>query len=134
MWARQMCREPRRCLNCQQLNANHLAARCMCREVCGTCGDEHRMAKCTETNHNRFRCTNCNMSGHTSWDCLCPRFLEECGRIESSDPEHTYKYFPNQEAWTWEQVGNEGGEGPGLDDREQPGPGRHRPLQVTHSR
>jgi len=36
-------------------------------------------------------------SGLASWDCLCPRFLEECSRIESLDPEHMYKYFPNQE-------------------------------------
>jgi len=85
----------------------------MFREICCTCGNEHRMAKCTETDHDRFWCANCNMSGHASWDHLCPRFIEECRRIEGSDLEHTYKYFPNQEAWMWEQVGNEGGEGLG---------------------
>jgi len=104
VWAREMCREPRRCLRCQKLNANHLAARCTCRETCGTCRDEHRTAECTKTNHDRFWCANCNTSGHASWDCLCPRFLEECSRIESLDPEHMYKYFPNQEVWMWEQV------------------------------
>ena len=61
--------------------------------------------------NDRFWCANCNTSGLASWDHLCPRFLEECSRIESLDPEHMYKYFPNQEVWMWEQVGNEGGEG-----------------------
>ena len=23
--------------------------------------------------------------------------------MEASDPENTYKYFPSQDAWTWEQ-------------------------------
>jgi len=23
--------------------------------------------------------------------------------MEATDPEHTYRYFPNQHAWTWEQ-------------------------------
>jgi len=45
VWDRRMCREPIRCLKCQKLNANHLAARCTCRETCSTCRDEHRMAE-----------------------------------------------------------------------------------------
>ena len=68
VWARQMCREPRRCLKCQCLNTNHLAAKCMHRETCGTCGGEHRMVECAEADHERFQCVNCNMAGHTLWD------------------------------------------------------------------
>ena len=102
VWAMQMYREPRRCLKCQCLNTNHLEARCMCREMCGTCGGEHRMAKFTETDHDRFWCANCDTSGHALWDCLCPRFLEECRRMESLNPEYMYKYLPNQAVWTWE--------------------------------
>jgi len=74
-----------------------------------------------ETDHNRFQCTNCSTSGHASWDCLCPRFLEECSSIESLDAEHTYKYFPNQEAWMWEQVGNKAVRGQALGTKEDGG-------------
>jgi len=48
---------------------------------------------------------NCNALGHASWDQLCPRFIEECRKAERTDPEHTYRYFPSREAWTWEQEG-----------------------------
>ena len=65
VWDRRMHREPRRCLKCQCLNTNHLEARCTCRETCSTCRDEHRVAKCTETDHDRFWCANCSMEGHT---------------------------------------------------------------------
>ena len=74
-WARQLHRELRRCLKCQSLSANHLAAECKQPNVCGTCGKEHRTAKC---------------------------------EVEDSNPEHTYRFFPNQEPWTWEQTSDEG--------------------------
>jgi len=48
------------------------------------------------------------MAGHASWDQLCPKFIEECKRAEKMDPEHSYKYFPAQEPWTWEQEGEYG--------------------------
>jgi len=38
-----------------------------------------------------------------SWDRLCPGFLAASKRMEEADPKHTYKYFPGQEAWTWEK-------------------------------
>jgi len=39
-------------------------------------------------------------------------FVEVCKRLEKMDPEYTYKYFPIHKTWTWEQVSNEGDEGP----------------------
>jgi len=45
--------------------------------------------------------------GHASWDRLCPVFLEACKQLEAFDPEHMYKYFPSQDAWTWEQEATE---------------------------
>ena len=61
------------------------------------------MAECLETNRDTFWCVSCNSSGHASWDRLCPAFLVASSCMEDSDPEHFYKYFPDQEAWTWEQ-------------------------------
>jgi len=45
------------------------------------------------------------MAGHVAWDCLCPKFIEECRKVERADPKHTYRYLPCQESWTWEQEG-----------------------------
>ena len=50
-----------------------------------------------------FWCVNCNSSGHVSWDRLCLTFLEASKGMEGVDLEHTYKFFPSCEAWTWEQ-------------------------------
>jgi len=55
------------------------------------------MAECLETTRDTLWFVSYNSSGHASWDRLCPAFLEDL------DPEYFYKYFPGQEAWTWEQ-------------------------------
>ena len=102
-WARCMWREPRRCLRCQSLMARHLTAGCNHQITCGTCGKEHHTTECTEMVSSRFWCVNCKLVGHASWDRLCPMFLEACKWLETSDPEHMYKYFPSQDTWTWEQ-------------------------------
>ena len=33
------------------------------------------------------------------------QILMACDKVEKTDPEHTYKYFPNDNPWTWEQHG-----------------------------
>jgi uncharacterized protein YoxC len=104
-WARRMKREPRRCLKCQKQNARHMAADCSGVDVCGTCGKGHRTAECEETDPAHYRCVNCDKSGHASWDRTCPIFISTCQAIERADPEGTYKYFPNDKPWTWEQRG-----------------------------
>src|SRR5882724_9414244 len=98
-----MRKEPRRCLNCQSLTVRHLAAGCNQQAACGTCGKDHQMAECLKTNRVTFWCVSCNSSGHTSWDRLCPAFLAASSHMEDSDPKYFYKYFPDREAWTWEQ-------------------------------
>jgi len=105
VWARCMHKELRRCLKCQVINTNHLTADCMWLDRCGTCGGGHRMAKCTETDRDKFQCVNCNVGRHMSWDWLWFRFVEGCKKIERTDSEHTYNFFPRQELWTWEQEG-----------------------------
>jgi len=101
VWARWMQKEPRRCLKCQSLTARHLAAKCNQQRTCGT--REHCMVECTKTNRDEFWCVSCSTSGHTSWDRLCLAFLAASKHMEESDPEYSYKYFPGQAAWTWEQ-------------------------------
>ena len=99
-----MCREPKRCLKCQVLGTNHLAATCGCANTCGTCGKEHHTSECTEVDSDKYWCANCKVNRHASWDRLCPAFREASKWIECTDPEHTYRYFLGQEPWTWEQV------------------------------
>jgi hypothetical protein len=106
-WARRMKREPRRCLKCQKQNARHMAADCGGDDVCGTCGKGHRTTECEETDPAHYKCVNCDKSGHASWDRTCPTFVSACQTIEKADPEGTYKYFPNDEPWTWEQRGQQ---------------------------
>jgi len=78
-------------------------------DMCGTCGGEHRTADCIKSNQGKFHCINYNHAGHVSWDCSCPRFIDECRRAERMGPKHTYRYFLMQEAWTWEQEGRDEG-------------------------
>ncbi|KAF8483198.1 hypothetical protein JB92DRAFT_2763031 [Gautieria morchelliformis] len=102
-WARRMKREPCRCLKCQAYNARHIAAECNSHETCGTCGDEHRTADCQESDPkrcHRYKCANCNMQGQASWDRTCPTFRAACVAAEKSDPEHTYRFFPDEHLWT----------------------------------
>jgi len=103
VWARRMQKEPRRCLKCQSVTARHLAADCNQQATCGTCGKDHCTLKCLEVDRAAFWCINCKEKGHALWDRLCPAFLAASKRLEDTDPEHTYKYFPNQDEWTWEQ-------------------------------
>ena len=104
-WARRLRREPRRCLKCQDLNACHLVATCVKDDICGTCGQKHRTSECTETDPELFACADCSEYGNASWDRTCPKFLELCNQLEANDPESTYKYFIDEQKWTWEQCG-----------------------------
>ena len=125
-WGRRLRREPRRCLKCQKLNARHMAATCDQNDVCRTCGQGHRTAQCKETDHELFHCKNCNTYGHASWDRTCPQFIEICNKLEQTDPENTYKYFPNDSKWTWEQrpTGNDNAPQPGDGERRRRPEGR----------
>ena len=106
-WARKLKMEPRHCLKGQKLGARHMAAECKDVEICGTCGKNHRTAHCDETDPTKFKCANCNTLGHASWDHTCPKFLAACNRLEKNNSESKYKYFPDNNPWTWEQCINE---------------------------
>jgi hypothetical protein len=136
-WARRMRREPRRCLRCQRYNVRHMAAECDGMSTCGTCAKEHRTAECGETNPDRYKCVNCDATGHASWDRTCPKFLAASERIEKSDPESTYKYFPDENPWTWEQQHTEGeklmGNVPVTGTRELEAPPLEVPRNTQHT-
>jgi len=100
---RKMKNEPRRCLKCQILDAGHMAAQCESQNTCGTCGDCHLTSECEVTDRDLFKCANCKTSGHASWDRECPKFKEGCKKIDTANPESTYRFFPLDEPWTWEQ-------------------------------
>ena len=104
-WAIQMQKEPWRCLKCQLITARHLAASCKQQAAYSTCSKDHPTLECQVTERADFWCVNCKEKGHASWDSLCLAFLAASRWLEDTDPEHTYKYFPNQDKWTWEQPG-----------------------------
>ena len=109
-WARKLKKEPRRCLKCQRLDVKHLAAECDGKETCGTCGEEHRTQSYTEGNTGKVYCVNCKSNDHASWNRYCPKFTQLADKLEKQDTDSTYKYFPNDEAWTWEQQYQEANE------------------------
>jgi len=55
------------------------------------------------SNREAFWCVSCKVSGHASWDRLCLAFLATSKHMEETHPKHSYKYFPSQAAWMWEQ-------------------------------
>src|SRR5882724_6299669 len=119
VWAGHMKKEPRRCLKCQSMASNHLAAECDQNTICGTCGKEHRTAECSECDQKKYWCVNCNLHGHASWDRTCPKFLDRSKRLEQLNPESMYTYFPTNEPWTWEQTRNPEAKGQATNDSER---------------
>src|SRR5882724_3364203 len=79
-------KEPRRCLKCQSLTTNHLAASCDQWVICGTCGGKHHMVECAMITSNQFWCASCQTTGHASWDRLCPTFVATCKQLKSANP------------------------------------------------
>src|SRR5882724_8046238 len=76
-----MKKEPRRCLNCQQLGTTHLAAACNKPTICGTCGKEHCTTEFTKGDQERHWCINCKTHGYASWDPMCLKFIEVSQRL-----------------------------------------------------
>lgn len=65
--------EPLRCLKCQVVPSNHLAANCkQLHDQCSQCRGFHRTTQCPETNSTQYYCANCKNNGHAAWDRRCP--------------------------------------------------------------
>lgn len=115
VWARKLLPEPRRCLRCHQIGSNHLAATCPNeRDVCGTCGKDHRTADCVVQLREDRYCVNCKTPGHGAWDRSCPTFREKYAAFARNRPEDEYRYYPTSDPRTWETHAN-----PSSDEQEQ---------------
>ena len=94
--------EPMRCSKCHRYNAGHLARDCqLTRDICGTCGKNHKTSDCLIREESQFRCANCNVAGHATWDRECPVFLEQRRRMEARHPENGLRFFPTSDPDSW---------------------------------
>ncbi|KAA1476911.1 hypothetical protein DENSPDRAFT_755192, partial [Dentipellis sp. KUC8613] len=96
-------REPKRCLKCQKIGS-HFAKECPeNKDICGTCGKTHVTKACEEDDKTHFWCVNCEKHGHASWDRTCATFMRRSEEMDKRTAEATYRYYPTNEPWTWEQ-------------------------------
>ena len=90
-------REPVRCVCCQIWG--HIAKDCKApKDICGTCGKNHRTPECNA--YKTFYCVSCNSHDHASWNRDCPEFESRCAKIDAKLPENSMPYYPTNEDWT----------------------------------
>ncbi|TFK16962.1 hypothetical protein FA15DRAFT_605990 [Coprinopsis marcescibilis] len=103
--------EPRRCLKCQCLGANHVAAQCKSiHDVCAWCVSMHRTSECDMGPGQDLRCSNCKPHeawGHGVADRQCPTFLEKQAQLQCRLPETKYRFFPTDDPRTWADANGE---------------------------
>ncbi|KAF8579197.1 hypothetical protein K439DRAFT_1255589, partial [Ramaria rubella] len=104
VWARKLLQEPRRCLKCQGIGSDHIAAECKSiHDTCGTCGGMHRASECSIRDQASFQCANCKVKGPAAWDRQCPNFKNAAQRFRNRYPENAYCFFPTRdEPDSWE--------------------------------
>ena len=91
--------EPTQCMKCRRWG--HYATDCTAqKDVCGTCGGEHRSSDCKET--KKRYCISCKSGSHASWDRNCPEFVKRCAWYDEKHPDNTLKFFPTEDTWTQE--------------------------------
>ncbi|KAJ7021658.1 hypothetical protein C8F04DRAFT_972372, partial [Mycena alexandri] len=99
--------EPIRCLKCQGVGLNHIAANCpSIHDVCARCGGMHRTATCGVDDDARA-CANCRNArqpheGHGVADRACPIFTDKLQFALERNPDAKYPYFPladNTNSW-----------------------------------
>lgn len=94
---------PIRCLRCQRYG--HIATQCKeTHDTCPTCEGRHRKEECQVKDPKEYSCASCRKKGHAAWDRTCSNFQEAARRMKEGNGEHTYRYFPTKEEWTWEQI------------------------------
>jgi hypothetical protein len=107
--ARKLLAEPIRCLKCQEIGVNHVAATCRLEhDVCARCGEKHRTDMCRADDKSRA-CSNCKVErrqhwGHGAADRNCPSFKNKLQFALERNPEAKYKYFPTDDPLTWERM------------------------------
>jgi hypothetical protein len=103
VYARKLLQEPKRCMKCQTMDTNHIAAECKSiHDVCARCGGLHKTMACEAQDQSKFRCSNCKGEGHGAADRRCPYFIDKLTRIQKLNPEHKYRFFPTSDPQTWE--------------------------------
>jgi hypothetical protein len=105
---RKLNQEPKRCVKCQQVGGNHVAAECKSiHDTCARCGEMHKTDDYMETDPSQFKCTNCKgdkAKGHGAADRRCPHFLEKLAQIQARNPENRYRFYPTSDPKTWESA------------------------------
>lgn len=92
---RRLLPEPTRCLKCQKINPGHIAATCPHeRDICGSCGGDHRTAECTVQLKAQRYCINCRRKGHAAWERDCPHFMGKLQELRERNPDTALKLFP----------------------------------------
>ena len=104
-WARRMRRELQRCFKCQKYASIwqlHVRSRKHVVHVCVQSNTEQQPAR-RQTQTSSAVLIVMSWGMHASWDRTCLKFIRASKRIERGDLESTYKFFPDENPWTWEQ-------------------------------
>lgn len=108
VFMRKLLPEPKRCMKCQSMTGNHVAAACKAEhDTCARCAQHHRTSDCDMGNEGAWRCANCEgdtAAGHGAADRQCPHFLTLLTRLHARLPETKYKFFPTDDPHSWELV------------------------------
>lgn len=105
--ARKLRPDPRRCLKCQELTNDHIAASCSSlHNVCGNCSEHHRTAQCPHPDQTHYKCANCQ-GLHGAWDRSCPIFVAASDKMLNRSPGLDSRLYliPNDPA-TWADINN----------------------------
>ncbi|KAJ6453774.1 hypothetical protein C8R45DRAFT_759675, partial [Mycena sanguinolenta] len=99
--AHKLLTEPIRCVKCQDVQTNHIAATCTATEACARCGEEHRTEACT-VGVEGLACVNCKRAkreykGHGAASRSCPVFEDKLQFALERNPEvaHPFYLAPN---------------------------------------
>ncbi|KAJ6510336.1 hypothetical protein C8R45DRAFT_814085, partial [Mycena sanguinolenta] len=95
--AHKLLTEPIRCMRCQDVETNHIAAACTAAEACARCGEEHRTDACT-VGVDGLACVNCKRArreykGHGAASRTCPFFQDKLQYALERNPEAAHPFY-----------------------------------------
>jgi len=115
-------------MKCQSFDS-HYAKNCKnSHNTCGTCAGDHHTKGCTNTSPDKCYCANCKETGHATWDCKCPTFINLSKCYHSHLPDIAYRFFPesdNPATWVQEDQVDQAWEEPPQDENGRPHPQPH---------
>jgi hypothetical protein len=97
VWGRKILSEPTRCVKCQMVGVDHIAATCKSiHDTCARCGEMHRTAECVVPDGARA-CANCRGAGvqhhgHGAADRNCPVFANKLQHALERNPDARFKF------------------------------------------